>query len=43
VMNLLEHNSLNHRCQVTRGVVQDECAAILQDFFRKKRDQASEP
>jgi tRNA(adenine34) deaminase len=43
VMNLLEHNSLNHRCQVTRGVVQDECAAILQDFFRKKRDEASEP
>jgi tRNA(adenine34) deaminase len=43
VMNLLEHNSLNHRCQVTRGILQDECAAILQDFFRKTRDQASEP
>jgi tRNA(adenine34) deaminase len=43
VMNLLEHNSLNHRCRVTRGVLQDECAAILQDFFRKKRDEASEP
>jgi len=42
VMNLLEHDSLNHRCQVTRGILQDECAAILQDFFRKKRDQASE-
>src|SRR4029077_9086389 len=42
VMNLLEHDLLNHRCQVTRGILQDECAAILQDFFRKKRDQASE-
>jgi len=37
VMNLLQHNALNHRCQITRGVLQAECASILQDFFRKKR------
>src|ERR1700726_56909 len=37
VMNLLQHNALNHRSQITRGALQDECAAILQDFFRKKR------
>ena len=37
VMNLLQHNGLNHRCQITRGVLQTECASILQDFFRKKR------
>ena len=37
VMNLLQHNALNHRCLITSGVLQSECASILQDFFRKKR------
>src|SRR6266404_2085002 len=37
VMNLLQHNALNHRCQITSRVLQTECASILQDFFRKKR------
>src|SRR6266478_7441491 len=37
VMNLLQHKALNHRCEITSGVLQAECAALLQDFFRKKR------
>jgi tRNA(adenine34) deaminase len=37
VMNLLQHNALNHRSQITSGVLQTECASIIQDFFRKKR------
>jgi len=37
VMNLVDNAALNHRCLVTSGVLQNECAAILQDFFRKKR------
>jgi len=37
VMNLLQHKALNHRCQVTSGVLQADCAALLQDFFQKKR------
>ena len=37
VINLLQHNSLNHQCQITAGVLHNECAAILQDFFRKRR------
>ena len=37
VMNLLQHDALNHRCQITSGVLQTECASILEDFFRKKR------
>jgi tRNA(adenine34) deaminase len=37
VVNLLQHTSLNHQSQITGGVLQNECAAILQDFFRKKR------
>jgi len=42
VINLLQHSSLNHRCQITAGVLQEECTAILQDFFRKRRAIDSE-
>ena len=37
VMNLFQMPALNHRCEITSAVLQQECAAILQDFFRKKR------
>src|SRR5439155_5548145 len=30
VINLLQLASLNHRCEITSGVLQNECAAILQ-------------
>ena len=39
VMNLLQMPGLNHRCDTASGILQDECAAILQDFFRKRRDE----
>ncbi len=42
VMNLLQMPTLNHRCDVASGVLQDECVAILQNFFRKRRDEQSE-
>jgi tRNA(adenine34) deaminase len=38
-MNLLQMPTLNNRCDVASGVLQDECAAILQSFFRKRREQ----
>lgn len=28
---------LNHRVEILRGVLEDECAAILRDFFRARR------
>ena len=37
MINLLQHSALNHHCEINSGVLQNECAAILQDFFRKKR------
>jgi tRNA(adenine34) deaminase len=37
IINLLQHPALNHRCEITPGVLQNECAAMLQDFFRQKR------
>ena len=39
VTNLLQMPTLNHRCDIASGVLQDECAAILQNFFRKRRDE----
>src|SRR4026207_1384723 len=38
MMNLLQMATLNHRCEITSGVLHKECTAILQDFFRKRRD-----
>jgi tRNA(adenine34) deaminase len=42
-MNLLQMPTLNHRCEITSGVLQKECAAILQEFFRKRRDEQAGP
>jgi tRNA(adenine34) deaminase len=28
---------LNHRCRVVEGVLEGECVALLQDFFKAKR------
>ena len=39
LMNLLQMPALNHRCDIASGVLQEECATILQDFFRKRRDE----
>src|SRR5499427_9572033 len=39
VVNLLQMPGFNHQCQITSGVLQKECAAILQDFFRKRREE----
>jgi tRNA(adenine34) deaminase len=38
VVNLLQMPGLNHRCDIASGILQNECSAILQDFFRKRRE-----
>jgi tRNA(adenine34) deaminase len=39
-INLLESNPpLNHRCEVTSGVLGDESLALLQSFFREARQR----
>jgi tRNA(adenine34) deaminase len=38
VINLLQMPGFNHRCDITSGVLQNEGAAILQSFFRKRRE-----
>lgn len=41
-INLLQSEALNHRCEVTGGVLGEECAAVLRQFFGKKRSPISE-
>jgi len=41
LMNLLQHPQLNHRCEITSGVRHDECAAMLQAFFRERRSSSA--
>src|SRR6267143_240242 len=38
VINILQMPTLNHRCDIAAGVLENECAAILKDFFRERRD-----
>ena len=42
LMNLLQHPKLNHRCDITSGVRHDECAQMLQAFFRERRASAAD-
>ncbi len=35
--NLLQAPNLNHRCEITAGVLNDDCVRILKDFFAEAR------
>lgn len=37
-IDLIGSRALNHRLEVNGGVLADECAALLKDFFRARRD-----
>ncbi|MBX7157589.1 MAG: tRNA adenosine(34) deaminase TadA [Verrucomicrobiae bacterium] len=37
--NLLDVPSLNHRCEVTPGICEAECAELLTTFFQKRRQE----
>ncbi len=37
VFDILRNKKLNHRVKVTSGILESECAGIVQDFFKKKR------
>ena len=43
IVNLLEEPRFNHQCEVTRGVLREECEALMKGFFkeiRARKDQA---
>lgn len=40
VFGIVQHPALNHRAQVITGFLEDECKAILVDFFRARRQES---
>lgn len=40
LMNLLQEPRFNHRTEVIADVLQEECAGLLTQFFRKLRGKA---
>jgi tRNA(adenine34) deaminase len=39
LMNLLEDERFNHQCDVTKGVLEEDCGQLLSQFFRGIRDR----
>jgi tRNA(adenine34) deaminase len=39
--NLLQSPNLNHRSEITAGVLGDDCVMMLKDFFRDARERKS--
>lgn len=39
ILEVINHPRLNHKMEVVSGVLGDRCSEILQDFFRRRREQ----
>lgn len=37
VFNLLQTNELNHKVEIEKGVMEEECRSLIQAFFKEKR------
>lgn len=42
VLNILEMDGFNHKVQVTRGVLEEQCSNMLSQFFRELRQKRKE-
>ncbi len=42
VFNICDNSSLNHRIEIRSGVLEEECRALMQSFFRRKREMQKE-
>lgn len=40
LFRICDSDSLNHQIEITTGVLAEECRALMQDFFRKRREEA---
>lgn len=37
LFELCDNSSLNHRMEITSGILENECKKLMQDFFRERR------
>jgi len=37
VFNIVQHSALNHRLEITAGVMAEECGSMLREFFAARR------
>jgi tRNA(Arg) A34 adenosine deaminase TadA len=42
VLAVMNHPQLNHKVEVTTGLLADECGTLLTNFFRKRRQEKSQ-
>ena len=42
-MNMLQFPTLNHNCDITAGVREEDCRALLLQFFKDKRSKPNAP
>ena len=40
-LTVLNHPQLNHRVEIVHGVLKEDCASILREFFRRRRKRAN--
>ena len=43
VLEIINHPRLNHRIEVSAGVLAEECSGLLRNFFAEKRKLAEDP
>ena len=41
VVNIAAHKNLNHRVEIKKGLLAEECAGLLSEFFKKKRKKGA--
>ena len=39
IFNLLQTEELNHKVEIEKGVMQEECRSLIQDFFKQRRQK----
>lgn len=40
LFSILSDSRLNHQCEIVSGILREECAALLSDFFRLRRNSS---
>ena len=39
VLNITNHKKLNHRIKIISGILREDCASLLKEFFKRKRER----